>query len=63
MKYFFVEKLIVLPVDDEIKLIVNSFLEVFKETGFLESAPKCHHRLRNIYSISDGRIRIVQRTM
>ena len=60
---FFIDKLIVLPVDDEIKIIVASFIKTFEETGFIESAPKCHKRLRSTYAISDGRIRLVQRVL
>ncbi|CAF1470500.1 unnamed protein product [Adineta steineri] len=55
------EKLIVLSVDDEIKMIVSSFIEVFKKTGYIESAAKCHTRLSNSYAVSDKRIRMVQR--
>jgi hypothetical protein len=61
--FFVLEKLIVLSVDDEIKIIVSSFIKVFEETGFIESAPKCHKRLRDTYAISDGRIRLVQRVL
>ncbi len=61
--HFFIEKLIVLLVDDEINLILNSFMQIYEETGFIESAPKCHKRLRDTYAISDGRIRLVQRVL
>lgn len=60
---FVPEKLIVLSVDAEIDVLVSSFLEAFDETGFIESAPKCHQRLRDTYAISDGRIRIVQQIL
>lgn len=58
-----IEKLIVLPVDDEIKVIIGSFLQVFEETGFIESAPKCYARVSTQYAISNGRIRLVQRVL
>lgn len=58
-----VEKRIVLPVDEEIRVIVSSFLNVFRETGYIESAPKCHERLAEVYAISNKRIRLVQRTV
>ena len=63
IQFFFIEKLVVLPIDDEIKLIVASFTKTFEQTGFIESAPKCHKRLRDMYAISDARIRIIQRIM
>ena len=46
--------------DDEIKQIVDCLLKGFVETGFVESASKCHQRLRDTYAISDGRIRLVR---
>ena len=58
-----VEKRIVLPVDEEIRVIVSSFLNVFHETGYIESAPKCHERVAEVYAISNKRIRLVQRTL
>ena len=57
---FYIEKLIVLSMDDEIKQIVDCLLKGFVETGFVESASKCHQRLRDTYAISDGRIRLVR---
>jgi hypothetical protein len=60
---FFIEKLIVLPLDDEIKIVVDCFIQGFNETGFVESAPKCHQRLREKYAILDGRIHLVQRVL
>lgn len=57
---FYTEKLIVLPVDDEIKEVVSYLLKSFVETGFVESAAKCHKKLRGNYAISDGRIRLVR---
>jgi hypothetical protein len=61
--FFIIEKLIVLPIDEEIQIIVSSFIHEFEQTGFIESAPKCHKRLRDVYAISNKRIRIVQRTL
>ncbi|CAF1596322.1 unnamed protein product [Rotaria sp. Silwood1] len=57
------EEFIVLPIDDEIKVVVSSFIHAYEQTGFIESAPKCYERLHNIYAISNKRIRIVQRTL
>ncbi|CAF1646628.1 unnamed protein product [Rotaria magnacalcarata] len=51
------KKLIVLPVREEIQLVVSSFIEIF------ESAPKCHKRLNDVYCISNKRIRLIQRTI
>jgi len=59
--FFIIEKLILLPIDEEIRIIVSSFIQIFEQTGFIESAPKCHQRLQKVYAISDKRIRIVQR--
>ncbi len=52
-----------MPINEEIQVIVSSFIHVFEQTGFTESAPKCHKRLHDVYAISDKRIRIVQRTL
>ncbi|CAF0895419.1 unnamed protein product [Rotaria sordida] len=57
------KKLIVLPIDEEIKVVVSSFIHIYEQTGFIESSPKCYERLHNIYAISNKRIRIVQRTL
>ncbi|CAF3205254.1 unnamed protein product [Rotaria sp. Silwood2] len=42
------KKLIVLPIDEEIKAVVSSFIHIFEQTGYIESAPKCYERLHNI---------------
>ncbi|CAM4835166.1 unnamed protein product [Rotaria magnacalcarata] len=57
------KKLIVLPVREEIQLVVSSFIEIFKQSGYIESAPKCHKRLNDVYCISNKRIRLIQRTI
>ncbi|CAF4078013.1 unnamed protein product, partial [Rotaria sordida] len=61
--FLIIEKLIVLPIDEEIKVVVSSFIHIYEQTGFIESSPKCYERLHNIYAISNKRIRIVQRTL
>ncbi len=61
--FLLIEKLLLLKADEEIKMIVNSFMKIYEETGFIESAPKCYNRFCNRYSISDGRIRIIQRIL
>ncbi|CAF1646632.1 unnamed protein product [Rotaria magnacalcarata] len=76
------KKLIVLPVREEIQLVVSSFIEIFGKLNFgrqidgdlcsfksiiglsdIESAPKCHKRLNDVYCISNKRIRLIQRTI
>lgn len=57
----FVEKLVLLAIDNEIEVVVSSFIDIFKRTGYVESAAKCHRRLSNSYAISNKRIRMIQR--
>lgn len=46
--------------DDEIKVVAQSFMKNFEETGFIESATKCHVRVQEKYAILNRRISPVQ---
>lgn len=59
--FCFSAKWIVLSVEDEIETIVSAFVEIIKQTGYIESAAKCHERLSKSYAISNKQIILVQR--